>query len=498
MKRTQTTTRKRRRTMRETELLLARAMARDEFAEFLERDVAEIEGWARELDVNLEPPARPGSSAAEPKAESGKPADCPALAPSPSPSSAAIRYAQEATAAAHAASDEAWATYVRELLRGEIILPAGPQSLAELVTREGPVPLTAAERIGSRVILALAAGSIDRARATLDEGWGAHAAAGDLPTGAALLDVHLAAVLGGDARLDEESDDVKTLNALEGAGVETIGDYLLLGEELIAAKAIPNVGSKTAARLGVLARAWRSRAGLDRFAVASSGSCPPTPVLGHQHSAVPAVANDDPDMRRFCEEQTVRLLPFIERIAWSLKVPLPIEDLIQEGAKACFEALPRYDPNRHTGPGGKPLKVETFVAQRIRGGMLDFVRRHGRLLHGGTRTGRSEQIASLDQVLYADGDKPVRVEETLADESAESPRERIDRMRRWNEITKGLNRQERILVLEYFVRGVTLREIGKSLAISESRCSQMLSAILKRLREIDEASGGRIREELVG
>jgi RNA polymerase sigma factor for flagellar operon FliA len=49
-------------------------------------------------------------------------------------------------------------------------------------------------------------------------------------------------------------------------------------------------------------------------------------------------------------------------------------------------------------------------------------------------------------------------------------------------ITKGLNRAERLIIVLYYYEQMTMKEIGATLDLSESRVSQMHSAILGRLR----------------
>jgi RNA polymerase sigma factor for flagellar operon FliA len=194
------------------------------------------------------------------------------------------------------------------------------------------------------------------------------------------------------------------------------------------------------------------------------------------------------ELRSWCELETVRLLPLVARIARNCNVPLPLEDLMQEGAIACFEALPRFD-------AGRGLKLETFVGLRIRGAILDYVRQHGRLLSGGMRTGRREVVVSLQRPLtdssFADNE-PLTVGETLADPNAVDPALASHRDR-WRQMLKGLSTTERIILLSYFVAGETREQIAQSIGLSESRVSQIMSQGLGQLRAAD-AIDGRVRE----
>jgi len=49
-------------------------------------------------------------------------------------------------------------------------------------------------------------------------------------------------------------------------------------------------------------------------------------------------------------------------------------------------------------------------------------------------------------------------------------------------VTRGLNRAERLIVVLYYYEQMTMKQIGQTLDLSESRVSQMHSAILEQLR----------------
>src|SRR5207237_8489067 len=49
-------------------------------------------------------------------------------------------------------------------------------------------------------------------------------------------------------------------------------------------------------------------------------------------------------------------------------------------------------------------------------------------------------------------------------------------------MTKGLSRAERLIIILYYFEEITMKEIGVTLDLSESRVSQMHSSILARLR----------------
>ena len=49
-------------------------------------------------------------------------------------------------------------------------------------------------------------------------------------------------------------------------------------------------------------------------------------------------------------------------------------------------------------------------------------------------------------------------------------------------VTKGLNRNERLIIILYYYEELTMKEIGATLSLSESRVSQMHSSIVQRLQ----------------
>src|SRR5205809_946643 len=70
------------------------------------------------------------------------------------------------------------------------------------------------------------------------------------------------------------------------------------------------------------------------------------------------------------------------------------------------------------------------------------------------------------------------IEDTkAADPAREAQRRFLQQM-----LTKGLSRAERLVVTLYYYEEMTMREIGQTLDLSESRVSQMHTEILKRLR----------------
>jgi RNA polymerase sigma factor FliA len=210
--------------------------------------------------------------------------------------------------------------------------------------------------------------------------------------------------------------------------------------------------------------------------------------------------------------------PLVRRIAHHLLARLPssvnVEDLIQSGMIGLLEAAASYDASRGAS-------FETFAGIRIRGAMIDEVRRGDwspRSVHRNARR-VAESIRNVE--LRTGGDASdaavarelgVRVEEyhamlqdtlgsrlfsldELMDEehgerpsfgsAAHNPAELAARERMAQAIAAAIARlpeRERLVLSLYYDDELNLKEIGLVLEVSESRVSQILSQATKRLR----------------
>jgi RNA polymerase sigma factor for flagellar operon FliA len=206
-----------------------------------------------------------------------------------------------------------------------------------------------------------------------------------------------------------------------------------------------------------------------------------------------------------------------ERIWSRLPEGVDLDDLISAGIFGLMDAINAFDMTRG-------VKFETYCVPRIRGAMLDelrtmdwvprLVRSKASKLNEALRTlearlGRSpnenelaEQMGisvgelekmvtdanavnliSLNKKWYeTDSYKDVREIDILEDKKGEDPTKRIQKSDLMRLVTKGLNRNERLIIILYYYEELTMKEIGATLDLSESRVSQMHSAIVQRLQ----------------
>ncbi|MEY4356696.1 MAG: Sigma-F factor [Pseudomonadota bacterium] len=203
-------------------------------------------------------------------------------------------------------------------------------------------------------------------------------------------------------------------------------------------------------------------------------------------------------------------LNLVKRVASHFRSRLPaaieINDLIQAGIVGLIEALSSFDAERGND-------FETFAKLRIRGAMLDEIRRaswaprstvkvavqarqaEARLANETGVAPTHRQIAAelgmdVDRYHKLRGRNQGLAESTTLEDvefasDDASPEERVDEQQVVARIREGiaaLNEREKLVVALYYDEELTLKEIGAVLDVSESRVSQILTAIAGKLR----------------
>jgi RNA polymerase sigma factor for flagellar operon FliA len=227
---------------------------------------------------------------------------------------------------------------------------------------------------------------------------------------------------------------------------------------------------------------------------------------------------ENQELRNRLVEQYLPLVKYNgERIWQRLPDGVELDDLISAGVFGLMDAINAFDMSRG-------VKFETYCVPRIRGAMLDelrtmdwvprLVRSKASKLNEAVKTleakfGRAPSetelagqlqisteelekmmieanavgLISLDKKWYeTDSYKDVREIDILEDKKGEDPTRRIQKADLMRLVTKGLNRNERLIIILYYYEELTMKEIGATLDLSESRVSQMHSSIVQRLQ----------------
>lgn len=210
--------------------------------------------------------------------------------------------------------------------------------------------------------------------------------------------------------------------------------------------------------------------------------------------------------------------PLVKRIAYHLGNRLPdsvqIDDLVQAGMLGLLEAVRGYDASQGAS-------FETYAGIRIRGSMLDEVRRSDwtpRSVHKKARmvaeaireiendTGRDARAAEVADYLNLNVDeyhqilqdsiscRVFSIEEltqagaSVLDEGGRVEKAPIEGLTQVGfkaalaDAIAGLPERERLVISLYYDEELNLREIGDVISVSESRVCQINSQAMLRLR----------------
>ncbi|MGL4943433.1 MAG: FliA/WhiG family RNA polymerase sigma factor [Thermoguttaceae bacterium] len=218
-----------------------------------------------------------------------------------------------------------------------------------------------------------------------------------------------------------------------------------------------------------------------------------------------------------------RYMPLVRNRAERIWARLPdgveLDDLISAGTFGLMDAIGSFDLNRG-------VKFETFCQPRVQGAILDelramdwvprMVRNRSSKLNEARHTLESQlgrkpdeheiakhmglSLDELKQVVHdshnvnmtsldkqwgdGDGGRELREKDIVPDHKSEDPTARLYKIDLIRSFTRGLSKTERLIVILYYYEEMTMKEIGATLDLSESRVSQMHTAIVERIRRL--------------
>ena len=214
-------------------------------------------------------------------------------------------------------------------------------------------------------------------------------------------------------------------------------------------------------------------------------------------------------------------IPFVEQLARRVAATMPhsidIGDLVQDGVIGLIDAAHRFDEARG-------IKFHTFAERRIRGAMIDALRKDA--WPRGVRRQRRELEAAREQLRRELGHEPsladlanklgsdekrlgrtiVRINaiestsplanndnldessvpEALIPSEPERPDAAYERAETTNRVRAAIAtlppREQKVIGL-YYYKEATMKEIGQEIGVNESRVSQLHARAIRRLRE---------------
>ena len=225
-----------------------------------------------------------------------------------------------------------------------------------------------------------------------------------------------------------------------------------------------------------------------------------------------------PEGKQIAEQLVEKYAPLVKKIAYHLSARLPadihIDDIIQSGLIGLLDASKHYDP-------GQGAQFETYATIRIRGAILDEVRRcdwvpksvhkKARDLSAAMqaielRTGRDARDIEVAQEMDISMEEYYQIlkdsnscrmlsfddldtDDThslgmFEDRQSNVVGEVLDEEFR-NHLAQaiaGLPEREKMVMSLYYDTGMNLKEVGTLIGISESRVSQLLSQAQLRLK----------------
>ncbi|SHE56575.1 FliA/WhiG family RNA polymerase sigma factor [Clostridium fallax] len=230
------------------------------------------------------------------------------------------------------------------------------------------------------------------------------------------------------------------------------------------------------------------------------------------------------DSMEYRKEIVEKYIPLVKYIASRVIIGktkyIEYEDLVSYGMVGLMDALNKFDKS-------KGMKFSTYASIRIKGSMIDEIRRNSPISKGAmdklnryndvverlqrelmrepTNIEIAEElhmnlnevaqiemyinyisVVSLENIIFSDDDD-ISIMSMIADKNSPSPDKILEDKEDINILKEGLdmlNEKDRIVLNLYYYEGLTLKEIGKVLDVSESRVCQLHSRAIRNLRSV--------------
>lgn len=223
------------------------------------------------------------------------------------------------------------------------------------------------------------------------------------------------------------------------------------------------------------------------------------------------------------EQIVAKYIPLVKYIASRVSMGknkyMEYEDLVSYGMIGLMDAMSKYDET-------KGMKFSSYASIRIKGAMIDEIRKNRPISKGAMdklnryneaveflqkknfREPTIEEIAtymnlsineiseienyinyisvvSLEDIIFSDGED-MTVMGIIEDKNSPSPEQCYEKEEEVEILAKAiesLKEKDRIVLNLYYYEGLTLKEIGTILSVSESRVCQLHSRAIRKLRE---------------
>lgn len=225
----------------------------------------------------------------------------------------------------------------------------------------------------------------------------------------------------------------------------------------------------------------------------------------------------------FKEQVVEKYIPLVKYIASRVIIGktkyIEYEDLVSYGILGLMDAISKFD-------NSKGMKFSSYASIRIKGAMIDELRKNSPISKGAmdklTRYNEAMEtlqkrflrepsyveiaaelkvttsevseiegyinyisVSSLEDLIFSDDDD-MPVMSTIQDEKSPSPEKLLEEKEELEYLTKALdnlNEKDKTVLSLYYYEGLTLKEIGKVLEVSESRVCQLHSRAIVHLRK---------------